>query len=47
MSIVVKGILVVDRVMETWKEYVKVDGESIVRMEKWEQKGEILAVLNY
>ena len=44
MSIVVKGVLVVDRAMETWKECVEVDGESIVGMEMLEQNGEIVAV---
>ena len=38
------GVELVDRAMETWKECVKVDGESIVGMEMLEQKGEILAV---
>ena len=39
-----KGVKMVDRAIETWKERVKVDGESIVGMEMLEQKGEILAV---
>ena len=46
MSMAWKGGIEVDRAMKTWKECWKVDGDPIVRMEKWGGNGEILEVCN-